>query len=500
MTSHDDFHIFLASNTNPDTFPNNSSSSFTTLFSNNIEVPGTWEAGAKSVTYPNDIFTTDGTEKLHVCKNTVPTFERKFPSKDEKYYDLSPYELGIKKDTMMTSSQLVTAFNATEIARKGVVKLSLNQEKKKFILDVYCDDALIGISGSMRNFMAITTPWTTTFTRGTYWGNRVIDKKTDKWKVESLCRIWVFPLFRLSYDEFQVCEADDDMDLKQMIGDINGYLRPRTALGFAFYTTAIPEKNKVELTNKPSTVTSLEYNLVAINDAGQDMFNMNPLYFDESSMLYFRNEYKAHGTYSKSKYLKKKPIVIRFYSRKIQNFVPCIPKTPTEYTFPRKVYKTAAELLKFLQGLQSSKYDFAFSYNEDTNRFSLKVGKDTCVRMTDVISYIIGLKVEEYYYNNTYDGIWAPALDRAIDNLFVYNNLTEPVYVGNVKSPLLCIAPREVKRSGGSNTHMFDSPVYMPLTRNQFNQIEITITDGSGTIVPFMEGKTILTLHFRRKT
>ena len=316
--------------------------------------------------------------------------------------------------------------------------------------------------------------------------------------VEDWCEIWVLPLFRLAYHELQVCEAHEHTTLIDMIKHINWYLRPRTSLGFTYYTTNDPNHNKVEMANKPPTLTSLEYNLVAINDAGQDMFNMNPLYFDHSSLLYERKEWNAYHSYSKSKFFGKKPIVIRFYSRKIINFVPCIPKSPTDYTFPRKVYPTVMDLLKFLKGLQSADYDFQFSYDEKKNRFTLTVGKDTCVRMTEVICFILGLKVEEYYYNNTYEAVLPPALDRSIDNLFVYNNLTEPVYVGDMKSPLLCIAPREMKRTGGSNTYTFDSPVYMPISRNQFNQIDITIRDGAGCIVPFLEGKSILTVHFRK--
>ena len=100
--------------------------------------------------------------------------------------------------------------------------------------------------------------------------------------------------------------------------------------------------------------------MVSINEAGQDMFNMNPLYFDRSSILYDRREWRAFGSYSKSKFFKQKPIIVRFYSRKIENFVPCIPSQPVEYQFPRKVYKSAKEILTFLQGLQTTKYDFQF--------------------------------------------------------------------------------------------------------------------------------------------
>ena len=500
MTTRDDFHIFLASNTNPDTFPSNTSSLFSTLFSSTIELPGTWEVGAKSVTYPNDIFTTDGTEQIHVCKNEVPICERKFLDKSEEYYDLTPYTLRFGKEKSVSVTQLLTAFNATDIAVNGAVNLTFDAEKKIFVLDVYCDDMVIGIGGPMRQFMAINGEWTTTFSKGKYFGKGIIDIKKDRLLTKDLSQIWVFPLFRLSFYEFEVCPANEDMSLLEMMRKLNGHLRSRCNMGFRHYTTAQPDRNRVELDNKPSTVNSLDYNLVAINDAGQDMFNMNPLYFDRSSMLYNRQVWDAHGTFSKSKFFNKEPIIIRFYSKKISNYTPCIPASPVVYTFPKKQYQSVTELLNFLKGLETKNYDFQFSYDKNEQKFSLKVGKDTCVRMTDVICYILGLKVEEYYYNNTYKAVWAPALDRAIDNLFVYNNLTEPVYVGNMKSPLLCITPREVKRPGGSNTHMFDSPVYMPISRFQFNRIDISIRDGSGSIVPFMEGKTILTLHFRRRT
>jgi hypothetical protein len=69
--------------------------------------------------------------------------------------------------------------------------------------------------------------------------------------------------------------------------------------------------------------------------------------------------------------------------------------------------------------------------------------------------------------------------------------------VGEVMVPLLRTLPivndkREVVHS------IFDKPHYVPLSRFQFENVEILITSDTGLELSFPQGHTVVTLHFRR--
>ena len=73
----------------------------------------------------------------------------------------------------------------------------------------------------------------------------------------------------------------------------------------------------------------------------------------------------------------------------------------------------------------------------------------------------------------------------------------EAIPVGNIKAPLL----RVVDAAGnfGDLIHiLYSTPQYVPVSRKEFNTVEIDIRDDSGNSVLFDFGKVVVTLHFRR--
>ena len=229
---------------------------------------------------------------------------------------------------------------------------------------------------------------------------------------------------------------------------------------------------------------------------------------------YFESSYKEfpgfrtwNESYKDSWYYGKEPMILTIYSRKISNRSLCQPYSiyPSEwntFTFPRKQYTTPEELLSLLQSFKppaSGRVDF--SYDTEGKRFKVNVPFVTCLQMDPVICDILGFKQKQYFTGGDFTAEYTPALDRAVDNLFVYSDITEPIFVGNVKAPLLCIIPREEKLSSSAVTNSWsvDNPTYMPIRRQSFNQQRIIIMDDAGMRVPFVHGKTVLLLHFRKR-
>ena len=86
---------------------------------------------------------------------------------------------------------------------------------------------------------------------------------------------------------------------------------------------------------------------------------------------------------------------------------------------------------------------------------------------------------------------------RRFDSLYVYCDVAEAIPVGDIKAPLL----RAVDAAGnfGDLIHrLYAMPQYVPLSRKEFNTVEIDIRDDTGRPVLFEFGKVVATLHFRR--
>jgi len=84
--------------------------------------------------------------------------------------------------------------------------------------------------------------------------------------------------------------------------------------------------------------------------------------------------------------------------------------------------------------------------------------------------------------------------------LYVYCDIVEKQVVGNVLAPLLRAVPTSHKNEFGDTvTCTFNSPYYVPLRVKSFSTIEIEIKDDYDRLIPFMFGKSVVTLHFRKR-
>ena len=85
----------------------------------------------------------------------------------------------------------------------------------------------------------------------------------------------------------------------------------------------------------------------------------------------------------------------------------------------------------------------------------------------------------------------------SIESIYVYSDIIENQYVGDYKDPLLRVIPVRSK-FGETDWIHYDKPHYLRLSRENINNIEINIRDGTGEFVSFESGKVIVTLVFRR--
>ena len=152
---------------------------------------------------------------------------------------------------------------------------------------------------------------------------------------------------------------------------------------------------------------------------------------------------------------------------------------------------------------KSTQYGFTFSYNSTIDRFQLTSDGKYAIELSKSLSAILGFSTQQRMHSqrNSYVAEDFPLLNRGITALYVYTNIINAVYIGDVKAPLLLTCP--LKRKGKQDiVHQveFLKPTYIPLNRNSLEQINIGIYDDAGVLIPFLYGKTKLTLHFRRRS
>jgi len=86
-------------------------------------------------------------------------------------------------------------------------------------------------------------------------------------------------------------------------------------------------------------------------------------------------------------------------------------------------------------------------------------------------------------------------------NVFVYYDLLEHVMVGDIKALLLRIVNRktDVLQIDDTVEHTAFNPIqYVPLQKKSFDTIDILLAMDHGEPLPYVPGKAIVVLEFRR--
>ena len=153
--------------------------------------------------------------------------------------------------------------------------------------------------------------------------------------------------------------------------------------------------------------------------------------------------------------------------------------------------------------MQSKTYDYSFTFNHHVKRFELHNGSTHVIEMTKSLASILGFQsVSEnrFHPNVSVRAPEFPIFDREITALYVYTNIIDSVYIGDVQAPLLLTCPFKTKQRKEVVTQQeFLNPCYAPVNRANIQQIDIGIYDDAGALIPFLYGKTKISLHFRKR-
>jgi hypothetical protein len=167
------------------------------------------------------------------------------------------------------------------------------------------------------------------------------------------------------------------------------------------------------------------------------------------------------------------------------------------------------------------RYNTIFNYDKDTKKMSFKYtfepislpvkdsagdGIGTTYEMT-VISMRSKIKLSNAFVerfnlkeidNMQYEGKSEFEMQAGLQLMYVYCDVLSHGTVGHIKAPLLRVVAPSGKQ-GEMVTMAFTNPYYIPVANHDFDTIEININTELGHPMPFTAGKTLVTLHFRRR-
>ena len=166
-----------------------------------------------------------------------------------------------------------------------------------------------------------------------------------------------------------------------------------------------------------------------------------------------------------------------------------------------KYYKNERQLLTVLNEQRNDKnlkFDFTFTFNDEWRRFQLEVKDGLILRISKVLQSILGFDVN-VFNEGKHIASRIPLLHRNIHYFYLYTNIIQPIYVGGDRVPLLRYIPIPNADYGETVYKEFLNPNYLPVCINQLQRIDIGLYDDTGEKIQFEEGRTVATLHFRKR-
>jgi hypothetical protein len=141
------------------------------------------------------------------------------------------------------------------------------------------------------------------------------------------------------------------------------------------------------------------------------------------------------------------------------------------------------------------------AYNNISKSITLYISDGVGVSFSQNLLSIFGFsKSSEYYFTSgTHKADISADIMGGFHALYIYSNIVENTLVGDTLVPLLRVVPLEHRASTYShNFQSFQHIQYQKVVAAQTDVIEINIRRDNGVLVPFSNGKVIITLHFKR--
>ena len=167
------------------------------------------------------------------------------------------------------------------------------------------------------------------------------------------------------------------------------------------------------------------------------------------------------------------------------------------------VYETLSHIFERLNNVfMSTGIQAELGYNDETNRVYLSLAPTCKIKFNDNINEVFGFTSKEFvgFQDKTYSSdIKVMARINNINFLYIYSDICQYQIVGDTEAPLIQVVSAIENNSEFYIEKIFDSPHYIPLARNNLENITIDIRDDLGNPIQFDTGRVVVKLHFRKR-
>jgi hypothetical protein len=131
-------------------------------------------------------------------------------------------------------------------------------------------------------------------------------------------------------------------------------------------------------------------------------------------------------------------------------------------------------------------------------RVTVSCREDEAFYMSDRFKNLFGFGNVGPYPDGTYTADNTFNVNDGSHLMYVYCDIASFTPVGHVKAPLLRVCSVSGKYGDTVRT-IFTHPHYVPVARREIETVEININNELGKPMPFVFGKSVVTLHFKRR-
>ena len=173
-------------------------------------------------------------------------------------------------------------------------------------------------------------------------------------------------------------------------------------------------------------------------------------------------------------------------------------------TVPEGLYCDAEALIESLNSLIRRNFSpmgdknpkIKFFFNEATKRATLKLYKENHqLQLNPYLAHALALTEDVMTGPGRYEGTGVVNVNKDSNAMYIYCDLVTHRPVGDTMVPLLRVVPTDSKNLVVYK--IFEKPHYQPISKQQFDTVEIVLSTDCGKTPSFASGKTVVTLHIR---
>ena len=180
-------------------------------------------------------------------------------------------------------------------------------------------------------------------------------------------------------------------------------------------------------------------------------------------------------------------------------------EAPVDYAIEPGFFSDVPELLSVMHDILSRNNSgvtdgkFQTKYDKYSNKVLLAIFGSFEVSFSANLAARLGFESNKYYSRGGSLAPYPADVNDGATALYVYSDIVQKRLVGDDMLPLLKVVPAEPRISKTSHKWVtFQNVEYVPAVKTNVDTIEINIRRDDGQIIPFENGKVVVTLHFKQ--